>query len=195
LAADLGGLHRALPGLATRTLLIVGGDDKAILPDTAFALAEGPGFRKQNLGHALRRLLVGEMAEPADQGHAGRLHRALPGLATRTLLIVGGDDKAILPDTAFALREAAPVPAPQGRPRVRASESRTSATRSGASSWARWRTLLIVGGDDKAILPDTAFALRDRLPDARVALIPPRSQFAIMPSAPRTWPDRAKSRR
>ena len=33
------------------------------------------------------------------------------------------------------------------------------------------RTLLIVGGDDKAILPDTAFTLRDRLPDARVALV------------------------
>ncbi len=33
------------------------------------------------------------------------------------------------------------------------------------------RTLLIVGGDDKAILPDTAFSLRDRLPDARVALV------------------------
>ncbi|MFB0490814.1 magnesium chelatase accessory protein [Methylobacterium sp. OAE515] len=37
---DLAGLHRALPGLATRTLLIVGGDDKAILPDTAFALRD-----------------------------------------------------------------------------------------------------------------------------------------------------------
>lgn len=33
------------------------------------------------------------------------------------------------------------------------------------------RTLLIVGGADRAILPDTAFGLRDRLPDARVALI------------------------
>lgn len=33
------------------------------------------------------------------------------------------------------------------------------------------RTVLIVGGDDKAILPDTAFTLRDRLPDARVALV------------------------
>lgn len=33
------------------------------------------------------------------------------------------------------------------------------------------RTLLIVGGDDRAILPDTAFSVRDRLPDARVALI------------------------
>ncbi|MCJ2062334.1 alpha/beta fold hydrolase [Methylobacterium sp. J-088] len=33
------------------------------------------------------------------------------------------------------------------------------------------RTLLIVGGDDRAIRPDTAFGVRDRLPDARVALI------------------------
>ncbi len=33
------------------------------------------------------------------------------------------------------------------------------------------RTLLIVGGDDKAIAPDTAFTLAKRLPDARVALI------------------------
>ncbi|UMY15837.1 alpha/beta fold hydrolase [Methylobacterium organophilum] len=33
------------------------------------------------------------------------------------------------------------------------------------------RTLLIVGGEDKAILPDTAFAVRDRLPEARVELI------------------------
>ncbi|KAB1074816.1 alpha/beta fold hydrolase BchO [Methylobacterium planeticum] len=32
----------------------------------------------------------------------------------------------------------------------------------------RTRTLLIVGANDKAILPDTAFAVRDRLPDARV---------------------------
>lgn len=37
---DLAGLHRTLPGLATRTLLIVGGDDRAILPDTAFALCD-----------------------------------------------------------------------------------------------------------------------------------------------------------
>jgi len=33
------------------------------------------------------------------------------------------------------------------------------------------RTLLVVGGDDKAIAPDTAFTLKDRLPDARVALV------------------------
>ncbi|MGU3360117.1 alpha/beta fold hydrolase BchO [Methylobacterium sp. M6A4_1b] len=32
-------------------------------------------------------------------------------------------------------------------------------------------TLLLVGGDDKAIAPETAFALKDRLPDARVRLI------------------------
>jgi magnesium chelatase accessory protein len=33
------------------------------------------------------------------------------------------------------------------------------------------RTLLIVGGGDRAIRPDTAFEVRDRLSDARVALI------------------------
>ncbi len=33
------------------------------------------------------------------------------------------------------------------------------------------RTLLVVGSEDKAIAPDTAFAVRDRLPDARVALL------------------------
>ncbi|GJD94606.1 alpha/beta fold hydrolase BchO [Methylobacterium iners] len=33
------------------------------------------------------------------------------------------------------------------------------------------RTLLIVGGDDKAIAPETAFALKDRLPNARVELL------------------------
>jgi magnesium chelatase accessory protein len=32
-------------------------------------------------------------------------------------------------------------------------------------------TVLLVGGDDKAISPETAFALKDRLPDARVRLI------------------------
>lgn len=32
-------------------------------------------------------------------------------------------------------------------------------------------TLLLVGGDDKAIAPETAFALKDRLPNARVQLI------------------------
>ena len=33
------------------------------------------------------------------------------------------------------------------------------------------RVLLLVGANDKAILPDTAFAVRDRLPDARVELM------------------------
>ena len=33
------------------------------------------------------------------------------------------------------------------------------------------RTLLVVGGADRAILPDTSFSVRDRLPDARVELI------------------------
>lgn len=32
-------------------------------------------------------------------------------------------------------------------------------------------TLLVVGGNDRAIAPETAFALRTRLPDARVALL------------------------
>jgi magnesium chelatase accessory protein len=33
------------------------------------------------------------------------------------------------------------------------------------------RTLLVVGGDDKAIAPETAFALKDRMPNARVELL------------------------
>lgn len=33
------------------------------------------------------------------------------------------------------------------------------------------RTLLVVGSEDKAIRPDTAFALRDRLPTARLELV------------------------
>jgi magnesium chelatase accessory protein len=33
------------------------------------------------------------------------------------------------------------------------------------------RTLLVVGSEDKAIRPDTAFALRDRLPSARIELL------------------------
>lgn len=33
------------------------------------------------------------------------------------------------------------------------------------------RTLLVVGSEDKAILPDTAFTVRDALPDARVELM------------------------
>ena len=33
------------------------------------------------------------------------------------------------------------------------------------------RTLLVVGSEDKAIRPDTAFALRDRLPSARIELV------------------------
>lgn len=32
-------------------------------------------------------------------------------------------------------------------------------------------TVLVVGGDDKAIAPETAFALKDRLPNARVSLL------------------------
>ncbi|WP_245516579.1 alpha/beta fold hydrolase BchO [Methylobacterium segetis] len=35
----------------------------------------------------------------------------------------------------------------------------------------RLRTLLLVGGEDRAILPETAFAVRDRLPDGRVELL------------------------
>jgi magnesium chelatase accessory protein len=33
------------------------------------------------------------------------------------------------------------------------------------------RTVLVVGGEDRAILPETAFTVRDRLPDARVELM------------------------
>lgn len=35
----------------------------------------------------------------------------------------------------------------------------------------RQRTVLVVGGEDKAILPETGFAVRDRLPNARVELM------------------------
>ena len=35
----------------------------------------------------------------------------------------------------------------------------------------RQHTVLVVGGEDRAILPETAFAVRDRLPDARVELM------------------------
>nr|WP_042672391.1 alpha/beta fold hydrolase BchO [Methylobacterium sp. B34] len=74
---DLAGLHRALPGLATRTLLIVGGDDKAILPDTAFALRDRmPDARVRlirGLGHlaheeAPERVAEVLRAEASDAG-------------------------------------------------------------------------------------------------------------------------------
>ena len=35
----------------------------------------------------------------------------------------------------------------------------------------RQHTVLVVGGEDRAILPETGFAVRDRLPDARVELM------------------------
>ncbi|MBD8909752.1 alpha/beta fold hydrolase, partial [Methylorubrum zatmanii] len=52
---DLPALSRDLPGLTTRTLLIVGGDDKAIKPEDAFTLRERlPNARVEllrGLGH------------------------------------------------------------------------------------------------------------------------------------------------
>jgi len=72
-------------------------------------LIEGTGSRLDPVGLDLYRRLF------ARAGHVrgalgmmanwdlDRLHRDLPRLATRTLLIVGGDDKAISPDTAFTL--------------------------------------------------------------------------------------------
>ncbi|GJE51138.1 2-succinyl-6-hydroxy-2, 4-cyclohexadiene-1-carboxylate synthase [Methylobacterium tardum] len=77
-------------------------------------LIEGTGSRLDPAGVDLYRRLF------ARSGHVrgalgmmanwdlDALHRALPGLATRTLLIVGGDDRAILPDTAFGLRDRLP---------------------------------------------------------------------------------------
>ena len=77
-------------------------------------LIEGTGSRLDPAGVDLYRRLFarsghvrGALGMMANWDLAG-LHRALPGLTTRTLLIVGGDDKAILPDTAFALRDRLP---------------------------------------------------------------------------------------
>ncbi|WP_457105095.1 alpha/beta fold hydrolase BchO [Methylobacterium sp. P5_C11] len=77
-------------------------------------LIEGTGSRLDPEGVDLYRRLFaraghvrGALGMMANWDLAG-LHRALPGLETRTLLIVGGDDKAILPDTAFALRDRLP---------------------------------------------------------------------------------------
>lgn len=77
-------------------------------------LIEGTGSRLDPAGVDLYRRLFaraghvrGALGMMANWDLAG-LHRALPGLATRTLLIVGGDDRAILPDTAFALRDRLP---------------------------------------------------------------------------------------
>jgi magnesium chelatase accessory protein len=76
---DLDGLHRALPGLATRTLLIVGGDDKAILPDTAFALRDRlPDARVRlirGLGHLAHEEAPERVAEAlrAEASAAGLL--------------------------------------------------------------------------------------------------------------------------
>lgn len=77
-------------------------------------LIEGTGSRLDPQGLDLYRRLF------AKAGHVrgalgmmanwdlDRLHRDLPGLSTRTLLIVGGDDRAILPDTAFGVRDRLP---------------------------------------------------------------------------------------
>ncbi|MCJ2123361.1 alpha/beta fold hydrolase BchO [Methylobacterium sp. J-077] len=77
-------------------------------------LIEGTGSRLDPQGVDLYRRLFaraghvrGALGMMANWDLAG-LHRALPGLTTRTLLIVGGDDRAILPDTAFTLRDRLP---------------------------------------------------------------------------------------
>ncbi|MCJ2140125.1 alpha/beta fold hydrolase BchO [Methylobacterium sp. E-066] len=77
-------------------------------------LIEGTGSRLDPQGVDLYRRLFaraghvrGALGMMANWDLAG-LHRALPGLTTRTLLIVGGYDRAILPDTAFTLRDRLP---------------------------------------------------------------------------------------
>lgn len=77
-------------------------------------LIEGTGSRLDPQGVELYRRLFaraghvrGALGMMANWDLAG-LHGALPGLATRTLLIVGGDDRAILPDTAFTVRDRLP---------------------------------------------------------------------------------------
>jgi magnesium chelatase accessory protein len=77
-------------------------------------LIEGTGSRLDPEGLDLYRRLFaraghvrGALGMMANWDLAG-LHRALPDLATRTLLIVGGDDRAILPDTAFSVRDRLP---------------------------------------------------------------------------------------
>ncbi|MDP4003811.1 alpha/beta fold hydrolase BchO [Methylobacterium sp. NEAU K] len=77
-------------------------------------LIEGTGSRLDAEGVDLYRRLFaraghvrGALGMMANWDLAG-LHRALPGLTTRTLLIVGGDDRAIRPDTAFAVRDRLP---------------------------------------------------------------------------------------
>ncbi|SFL65095.1 alpha/beta fold hydrolase BchO [Methylorubrum salsuginis] len=64
---DLAALDRDLPGLATRTLLVVGSEDKAIRPDTAFALRSRlPAARIElvrGLGHLAHEEAPGRIAE------------------------------------------------------------------------------------------------------------------------------------
>lgn len=77
-------------------------------------LIEGTGSRLDPQGVELYRRLFARAGHV--RGALGMmanwdletLHRALPGLATRTLLIVGGDDRAIRPDTAFGVRDRLP---------------------------------------------------------------------------------------
>ena len=77
-------------------------------------LIEGTGSRLDPVGLDLYRRLFSRAGHV--RGALGmmanwdldRLHRDLPGLKTRTLLIVGGDDRAILPDTAFKVRDRLP---------------------------------------------------------------------------------------
>ncbi|GAB6842587.1 magnesium chelatase accessory protein [Methylorubrum rhodinum] len=64
---DLAALDRDLPKLATRTLLVVGSEDKAIRPDTAFALRDRlPAARIElvrGLGHLAHEEAPGRIAE------------------------------------------------------------------------------------------------------------------------------------
>ncbi len=64
---DLAALDRDLPRLATRTLLVVGSEDKAIRPDTAFALRDRlPAARIElvrGLGHLAHEEAPGRIAE------------------------------------------------------------------------------------------------------------------------------------
>lgn len=80
---DLDGLHRALPGLSTRTLLIVGGDDRAILPDTAFAVRDRlPDARValiRGLGHLAHEEAPERVAEALiEEARAVGILRASP---------------------------------------------------------------------------------------------------------------------
>ncbi|MCJ2067535.1 alpha/beta fold hydrolase [Methylobacterium sp. J-030] len=85
---DLEGLHRALPGLTTRTLLIVGGDDRAIRPDTAFGVRDRlPDARValiRGLGHLAHEEAPERVAEVlrAEARAMGLVSESPPNLQT-----------------------------------------------------------------------------------------------------------------